>query len=336
MNCKEARESFSDYLDQRLTLSRLALIREHIKICLACAGELEDLRETVALIGSLDEIEPAPDFLAQVNGKIDGGSIAGRLRRWVFEPAGIKLPLEAAALFAVTTLALYVYHRSPQPVEDRLLLSRNSSESVGSALSEYGLKRPVPSGEPSVGAGKAPSASSKGEIREAAKQGAAAPGGAAPDTDRAARRETPPPKQEATEASNLSAQSEPFRRANSPAELVEVQAEDVSAFETRLNALLPNLGGKITGRHVSEDGLVLAIELPRSREAQFHSAVKKEISAGSPQEALAKRKSAKLQDEPSSRVVLPAAPRVMSQEKMLVAEQDGPSVTIELRLRAKK
>jgi hypothetical protein len=334
MNCKEAKQLFSDYLDRRLTLSRLALIREHIKICLACAGELEDLRETVALIGSLDEIEPAPDFLAQVNGKIDDGSIASRLRRWVFEPAGIKLPLEAAALFAVTTLALYVYHRSPQPFEDRLLLSRNSSESVGSALSEYALKRSVPSVEPSV-AGKAPSAS-KSEISEAAKQGAAASRGSAPETDRATRRETPPPKQETAEASNLSALPESFRRANSPAEVVEVQVEDVGVFETRLNELLPNLGGKITGRHVSEDGLVLAIELPRSREAQFHSAVKKEISAGSPQEALAKRKSAKLQDEPSSRVVLPAAPRVMSQEKMLVAEQDGPSVTIELRLRAKK
>lgn len=81
MNCKEAKELLSDYLDQRLTLSRLALIREHIKICSACAGELEELRETVALIGSLDEIEPAPDFLAQVNRKINGGSIASRLRR---------------------------------------------------------------------------------------------------------------------------------------------------------------------------------------------------------------------------------------------------------------
>ncbi len=334
MNCKEAKELFSDYLDRRLTLSRLALIREHIKICSACAGELEELRETVAMIGSLDEIEPEPDYLAQVNRKIDGGSIASRLRRWVFEPAGIKLPLEAAALLAVTTLALYVYHRSPQPFEDRLLLSRNSSESVGSALSEYALKRPVPSGEPAV-VGKA-QAASKSEIREAAKQVAAAPGGAAPETDRAARRETPPPKQETAEASNLSALSESFRRAVSPAEVVEVQAEDMGAFETRLNALLPNLGGKITGRHVSEDGLVLAIELPRSREAQFHSAVKEEISAGPPQAALAKRKSAKLQDEPSSRVVLPAAPRVMSQEKMLVAEQDDPIVRIELRLQAKK
>ncbi len=222
----------------------------------------------------------------------------------MFEPAGIKLPLEAAALLAVTTLALYVYHRSPQPFEDRFPLSRNSAESVGSSLSEYALKRP-------------------------------APGGAAPETDRVARRETLPPKQETAEASNLGALSESFRRAVSPAEVVDVQAEDVGAFETRLNALLPNLGGKITGRHVSEDGLVLAIELPRSREAQFHSAVKEEISARSPQAALAKRKPAKLQDEPSSKVVLPAAPIVMSREKLLVAEQDDPIVRIELRLRAK-
>lgn len=252
----------------------------------------------------------------------------------MFEPTGIKLPLEAAALLAVTTLALYVYHRSPQPFEDRLLLSRNSSESVGSALSEYALKRTVPNGEPSV-AGKAPSAS-KSEIREAAKQVAAAPGGAAPEMVRAARRETPPPKQETAEASNLSALSESFRWAVSPAEVVEVQAEDVGAFETRLNALLPNLGGKITGRHVSEDGLVLAIELPRSRAADFHSALKEDTGARSSLEALAKSKPAKLQDEPSSRVVLPAAPRVMSQEKMPVAEQDNPIVRIELRLQAKK
>jgi hypothetical protein len=346
MNCRAARELFSDCADERLAPAQLQPFREHVSACANCAAELADLRETVSLIGSLEEIEPARDFLAQVNRKIDKGLSARHWWRFVFEPKWIKLPLEAAALLTVVTLALYVYQRTPERFEDRLMLSQNNSESREQRFSELLANRGAPSSAAKSSDASKPAPAPKPETVETAKQtetgshssdtiaSLSAPsraGGAA-----AGSADTQPQHQETTQVAGAIAPYKAPTGTTAPAKIVEVAADDIGAFENRLGAILPDFGAKVAGRHPSDDGLVLAIELPQSREAEFQSALRRESAARSAPAAFDKRQSAKLREETSPKITLPAAPRFMSPEKIPVAEADGPKVTIELRLREKK
>jgi|GEM_PF-2000754 len=131
MNCNEAKELYSDYLDRRLTPFQNVLFREHVDGCAACRQDVANLQRTVDLIGSLDEIEAAPDFLAGVERKIDGRW--GRLRRALFEPLKIKIPLEAAALLLVGSLAVLVYHRSSD--QEYALVARMEQQSPRATVS---------------------------------------------------------------------------------------------------------------------------------------------------------------------------------------------------------
>ncbi|HEY3302114.1 MAG TPA: zf-HC2 domain-containing protein [Candidatus Binatia bacterium] len=144
MNCPEVQELFSDYLDARLAPSHASLLKEHLGFCSACRQELEALRSTVTLICSLGEIKTAPDFLIQVNRKIDSGWKLGHLWRWAFVPAKIKLPVEAAALLIVTTLAFYVYRSSELSQESAILFKKSpkTSEEEKRRMAELDPSRP--------------------------------------------------------------------------------------------------------------------------------------------------------------------------------------------------
>ncbi|HEY2988194.1 MAG TPA: zf-HC2 domain-containing protein [Candidatus Binatia bacterium] len=142
MNCPEVQELFSDYLDERLEASQVSLLKEHLGACVSCRRGLGELLGTVELIGSLDEIETSPNFLAQVNRKIDRCWTPVRFWRWAFEPAKIKLPLEAAALAVVAIVAIYLY-RSSEPLPGNLIASRESAgiareQSQGAQLQRNG------------------------------------------------------------------------------------------------------------------------------------------------------------------------------------------------------
>lgn len=145
MNCHVVKELASDYLDRRLGAVQAADVREHVRLCAECREEIEQLRATVAAIGSLEEIEVWPDFLVQVNRKIDRVGALARIRRALFEPLRIKLPVEAAGLVIVATLGLYLYHREApklqrglsyqfaEQAQDRMPAARREKEAIAQA-----------------------------------------------------------------------------------------------------------------------------------------------------------------------------------------------------------
>ncbi|MCL4426091.1 MAG: anti-sigma factor [Firmicutes bacterium] len=60
MNCNDARELLSFYLDQELSASAQQELTKHLQACPACARELEELRMTTVLLASWEEKEPPP------------------------------------------------------------------------------------------------------------------------------------------------------------------------------------------------------------------------------------------------------------------------------------
>ena len=107
--------------------------------------------------------------------------------------------------------------------------------------------------------------------------------------------------------------------------------------ERQVKSLVAELGGKILSERASEDGLLLALELPASRQTEFQSAVK--------QEPIRKQREISAfwePAEPASQSEAPAkgalqAPRAAPPEaKRLAQKKPEPSVKIELHIRQKR
>jgi anti-sigma factor RsiW len=61
IDCQDLVELVTDYLDGVLPEAQQVRIREHLDLCDGCAAYVEQLRETVGLVGRLSD-ELAPEF----------------------------------------------------------------------------------------------------------------------------------------------------------------------------------------------------------------------------------------------------------------------------------
>ncbi|HEY3302115.1 MAG TPA: hypothetical protein VGL70_01125 [Candidatus Binatia bacterium] len=117
---------------------------------------------------------------------------------------------------------------------------------------------------------------------------------------------------------------------------MEVKSEDVGLFQRRIRDMLANVTGRVVSEQASEDGLLLAVEVPQSREEEFRSALKKEPGAGLSGTAGAKRQSTKVKEEQGARSPVTAAQRTMSREEKSAAAKQELTVAIQIRVWAKK
>ncbi|HEV8341620.1 MAG TPA: zf-HC2 domain-containing protein [Candidatus Binatia bacterium] len=307
MNCQEARELSSEYLDQRLAPAQVSLLEEHIEACPDCERGIEALRTTISLIGSLDAIEPSPDFLDQVQRKIDKQGKPWRVWAWLFEPIRIKVPLELTALIFLSITALHLYHRSPELTKEVRIPDR--LESVGVARDKLGEEnleakrrteksnqmdegKPTaavkPEARPSIPKSSEQSQDASQQVGEAADlsgkttapsslQGTRIAGDKAGEKSleadergRTAKREAvTQPAEPSREAREVTAASKP--------EAHEISTDDVEFLGARIKVLLEKVGGKLlTQEGASGSGLLWTVELPQHRQTEFLAALKEE------------------------------------------------------------
>lgn len=62
MNCDGVRALLSAYIDGELSGGELLRVEQHLRRCHWCAGEVDALRQTIALVASLDEVEVPATF----------------------------------------------------------------------------------------------------------------------------------------------------------------------------------------------------------------------------------------------------------------------------------
>src|SRR5215469_455622 len=67
MNCKDVRENLIELLTEGQADPAVAA---HVKECTACAGELESLRKTMALLDEWEAPEPSPYFLTRLRAHV--------------------------------------------------------------------------------------------------------------------------------------------------------------------------------------------------------------------------------------------------------------------------
>ena len=78
MRCSEARRLCSVYLDRDLTFEEQSEFRRHLDGCPECAEELRQMQECVALLQSLPETDPGPEFCEAVCRKAREAEATGR------------------------------------------------------------------------------------------------------------------------------------------------------------------------------------------------------------------------------------------------------------------
>lgn len=137
MQCDACRSTLFEYLDGGLTGADQAELEAHLTHCPGCRAELQDLRETVALVAGLPAPEPPEAFwqqyLRELRQRVAPAPRLPRLRNWF---AGLAMrPVPALAVGIAVILAVFLTwtggpERPPMPE----LASLNLAQQV--ALSE--------------------------------------------------------------------------------------------------------------------------------------------------------------------------------------------------------
>ena len=295
MNCQEVRELCSEYVDHRLSPMKIALFEEHLKACLGCSQEVEGMRKTVSLIGSLDEIDASPDFLTQVHRKIKRGNRKGHPWAWFLEPMRIKVPLELAALLVVSVIGLYLYQKSPEVAKERVLQGPADSLPVG--RDHKAQVSPAKEREKQRG--------SYGMAKKESGPGVKGEG----------RLSQPGALEKLKEA-----REETVVMTRRP-EVFEIFVEDGALFERKVNILLERVSGKLLAQERSSGpGFLLTLEVPQSSRAEFLTALKEEgktesevrppsLGAGAVGKAAPALESSLRHDEPMVRLHLRVLPK---------------------------
>jgi hypothetical protein len=114
MNCPDARERLSDFLDEALGPAELAEIRSHLSGCPDCGREVEQLRATLSLLSRVERPRAPAGFVDRVMAATHPVPWYRRLGRWLFLPLGLKLPAEAAAMVMIAVLGVFLLQRTPE------------------------------------------------------------------------------------------------------------------------------------------------------------------------------------------------------------------------------
>lgn len=115
MNCDGVRELLSAYVDGELSSGELLRVEQHLRRCPVCAEEVDALRQAIAMIGALEEVELPTGFreglrarLAKVSPQLQPVAPVTPLKpAWKRQVGRWALPAAAAAAFALVTSGAY-------------------------------------------------------------------------------------------------------------------------------------------------------------------------------------------------------------------------------------
>jgi len=114
MNHNDIRHMLSEYIDGAILPDDRAAIEEHLKTCEKCSKALKELRQTVAHIRSVEELDPPAWMTQKIMAKVRAEAGEKSLFQRFFFPLHIKLPLEAIGVLFIAVTAVFI-HQNMQP-----------------------------------------------------------------------------------------------------------------------------------------------------------------------------------------------------------------------------
>lgn len=135
MNCDGVRELLSAYVDGELSSGELLRVEQHLRRCPLCAEEVDALRQAIALVGALEEVELPAGFreglrarLAKVSPQLQPVAPVTPLQpAWQRQVKRWALPAAAAAAFALASSGIY---GQLGPILTRVADNKTPAESV--------------------------------------------------------------------------------------------------------------------------------------------------------------------------------------------------------------
>lgn len=110
MECREVQDNLNNYIEGILPSEALKSFEEHIALCSKCKEELADLQKTITHIKDFEELEPPPWLAQKVMAKVrEEAELKKDFFHKIFYPLHIKLPIEAAAVFFVAVISIYIF-----------------------------------------------------------------------------------------------------------------------------------------------------------------------------------------------------------------------------------
>jgi len=107
--CDRIKKLLSEYIDGVLDAQTGSLVEEHLLECKDCKDERDALNTLIKGLGALDTVKPPGDFLERVHERVKGDSLLEKIKRLLFIPARIKIPVEMAALATTAVLVFIVF-----------------------------------------------------------------------------------------------------------------------------------------------------------------------------------------------------------------------------------
>jgi hypothetical protein len=119
-DCDRISALFGDVYDDQVDGEGKKSVEEHLHACPKCREELRWYGITVRALTNLERVSPPPDFLAQVNARLQSSPVSSTYLDFfknLFSSAPyLPLPAGAAALALVVVLGIVVYNQSPTDI----------------------------------------------------------------------------------------------------------------------------------------------------------------------------------------------------------------------------
>ena len=280
MTCDEARERLSALLDDALGPDERRALDAHVAACVDCRRELGLLRNTVALLRSVDRPRAPAGFVDRVRAAARPAPWYRRLPRALFLPWPVKLPLEAAAIVLAGVIVVSLFRTTPELGQAPRVEA--PSPAVTQAPQErsapvQGEVRSAPARAPDAKreeraanlADAEPDAARRRDLMKAAPPPARSPATPAPPQAERAGGAAQPARDAAKKSADLTAS----RLAARPAAPVDVAGQlrvmDREAAARAITELVVKAGGAEAARSATADAMVIELTIPRAAWAEF-------------------------------------------------------------------
>jgi hypothetical protein len=283
MTCDEARARLSALLDQALGPDERGQLEAHVATCVDCRRELGLLKNTVALLHSVNPVHAPAGFADRVLAAARPAPWYRRLQRALSLPWSVKLPLAAAAALLVGVAVAHLLEMAPE------LQRAARVESPSPAVTESQEPPATPAGAPGQKAKAEPEPATRerreGRARDLADEATDAT--QRRDLAKAAPAPAPAtaPERKAESATGAAAPARESARegarpdaATSRRSALRTTAADVSgrlvvtdreAAARGLTELVARTGGAEVARSAGADTMVIELTIPRAAWSEF-------------------------------------------------------------------
>jgi hypothetical protein len=117
MKCSEIENHLSEYIDDEISQELRQQVEMHLAGCAPCREKLGALKSMTDKLGQVPKVVAPPDFLHRLHDGLEKETWTQKIRRTLFVPSGIKIPLELAAAVSVGILIFFI----AQPIQQHLV-----------------------------------------------------------------------------------------------------------------------------------------------------------------------------------------------------------------------